>query len=73
MQNQQYIENILRINPDIVYTSPSLRTRQTAEEVAKIMKTYRDKKIKIKIDERLRVEEKTDLTGIYKEILKKRK
>lgn len=60
MQDQQFIEKILRINPDIIYTSPSLRTIQTADEAAKIMKLYRSKKVKIKTDERLRVEGKTD-------------
>jgi len=60
MQNEKFIEKVLRINPDIIYTSPSLRTIQTADEVARIMKKYRDKKVKIKIDERLWVEGKTD-------------
>jgi len=54
MKDPKFIENVLRINPDIIYTSPSLRTVQTAEEVANIMKIYRGKKVKIKKDEKLR-------------------
>lgn len=54
MKDPKFIENVLRIHPDIIYTSPSLRTVQTAEEVANIMKTYRGKKVKIKKDEKLR-------------------
>jgi broad specificity phosphatase PhoE len=61
MKEQEFIEKVLRTNPDIIYTSPSLRTIQTAEEIVKIMKDYRNKKIKIKIDERLRVDEKMDM------------
>jgi broad specificity phosphatase PhoE len=61
MKEQEFIEKVLRTNPDIIYTSPSLRTIQTAEEIVKIMKEYRNKKIKIKIDERLRVDEKMDM------------
>jgi phosphohistidine phosphatase SixA len=54
MKDPKFIENVLRINPDIIYTSPALRTAQTAEEVANIMKVYRGKKVKIKKDEKLR-------------------
>jgi phosphohistidine phosphatase SixA len=53
MQDPKFIENVLRINPDVIYASPSVRTVQTAEEVTKIMKQYRDKKVKIKTDEKL--------------------
>ena len=54
MQEPTFISNVLRINPDIIYASPSVRSMQTADEVAKIMKIYRDKNIEIKKDERLR-------------------
>lgn len=60
IQDEKFIEKILRINPDSIYASPSLRTTQTAEEVAKIMKLYRNKEVEVKIDERLRVEGKTN-------------
>ncbi len=73
MQDPKFIENVLRINPDIIYASPSVRTVQTAEEVAKIMKLYRGKKVKIKTNERLRSGETMDTIGIYKTLLKKGK
>ncbi|MEI8008392.1 MAG: phosphoglycerate mutase family protein [bacterium] len=53
MKDPKFIEQILRINPDIIYTSPSVRTVQTAEEVTNIMKEYRDKEVKIHTDEKL--------------------
>lgn len=71
MQDPKFIGNVLRMNPDIIYASPTLRTMQTAEEVAKIMKTYRDKKIKIKTDDRLLSEKSMDTIGVYKKLLKK--
>jgi len=71
LQTPKFIEQILRINPDIIYTSPTLRTMQTAEEVVKIMKLYRDKEVKIKTDDRLLSEESMDTIGVYKKLLKK--
>lgn len=71
MKDPKFIEQVLRINPDIIYTSPSLRTVQTAEEVVNIMKEYRGKKIKIKTDEKLRSGENMDTIGIYKKLIKK--
>lgn len=71
MKDPKFIENVLRINPDIIYASPALRTVQTAEAVANIMKEYRGKKIKIKTDEKLRSGESMDTIGIYKKLIKK--
>lgn len=71
MKDPKFIEQVLRINPDIVYTSPSTRTVQTAEEVVHIMKEYRGKKIKIKTDEKLRSGEGMDTIGVYKKLIKK--
>ncbi len=71
MKDQKFIGNVLRMNPDIIYASPSLRTVQTAEEVVKIMKEYRGKKVKIKTDEKLRSGEGMDTIGVYKKLLKK--
>lgn len=53
MKDQKFIEKVLRMDPDIIYASPAERTMQTAEEVAKIMKEYRGKKVKIKKEEKL--------------------
>lgn len=47
MNQPEFIENVLRINPEIIYTSPLLRAKQTAEIVAKIIKDYRNKDIPI--------------------------
>lgn len=71
MQEQKFIEQVLRVNPDVIYTSPSLRTAQTAQEIAGVMKTYRDKKVKIKIEEKLRSGEGKDTIGAYKKLIKK--
>lgn len=71
MQDPKFIEQVLRINPDIIYSSTSVRSVQTAQEVVKIMKIYRDKKVKIKIDEKLRSGESMDTIGTYKKLIKK--
>ena len=71
MKDPKFIENVLRINPDIIYASPALRTVQTAEAVANIMKEYRGKKIKIKTDKKLRSGESMDTIGVYKKLIKK--
>jgi len=71
LQTPKFIEQILRINPDIIYASPTLRTMQTAEEVVKIMKLYRDKEVKIKTNDKLLSEESMDTIGVYKKLLKK--
>lgn len=69
MQEEKFIEQVLRTNPDIIYTSPSVRSLDTASEVAKIMELYRDKKVEIISDERLRSGESMDTIGIYQELI----
>ncbi len=71
MQDKKFIEQILRINPDIIYTSPATRAIQTAEEVASIIEIYRNKKVDIKQDERLRSGEDMDTIELHKELAKK--
>lgn len=73
MKTNEFIETVLRTNPDIIYTSPALRTKQTAEGVVAILKAYANKKVKIKEDERLRTGEGINTTELYKSILKKEK
>ncbi|MFA7298151.1 MAG: class I tRNA ligase family protein [Candidatus Absconditabacterales bacterium] len=73
MKDPKFIEQVLRINPDIIYTSPSVRTIQTAEAVVHIMKEYRGKKVKIKTDEKLWSGENMDTVDIYKKLIKKGK
>jgi len=60
MKETKFIENVLRMNLDSIHTSPATRAIQTAEQIAKIMKEYRNKKVKIKIDEKLRSEDGMD-------------
>ena len=71
MKDPKFIEQVLRINPDIIYTSPSVRTVNTAEEVTRIMKEYRNKEIKIQTDEKLWSGESMDTISIYKKLIKK--
>jgi len=68
MQKPEFIEEVLRINPDIIYCSPLTRTKQTAEIVQIIIKDQLGKKIKIKIDESL---SNNEITKGYEKILKK--
>jgi broad specificity phosphatase PhoE len=53
MQDPAFIERVLRVNPDVIYSSPLLRAQQTAQRAQEIMKTYRGKDIKIIIDKNL--------------------
>ncbi|MEI7920176.1 MAG: phosphoglycerate mutase family protein, partial [bacterium] len=48
MKESEFIENVLRINPEIIYTSPLPRAKETAKIVANIIEEYRNKKIEIK-------------------------
>lgn len=73
MQEEVFIEKILRINPDTIYTSPSKRTVETAQEVANIIKLYRDKEIEIIKEDKLRSGDTRDTTGVYKNLIKEGK
>jgi broad specificity phosphatase PhoE len=53
MQTPEFIEKVLRIHPDIIYSSPFTRAQQTAETIQTIIKDHLGKKVKIKIDETL--------------------
>ena len=53
MQKTEFIEKVLRINPDIIYSSPFTRAKQTAETIQTLIKEYLGKKVKIKIDDTL--------------------
>jgi len=48
MKQPEFIEKILRINPDTIYTSPLLRAKQTAQAIANLIKEYRNKEVNIK-------------------------
>jgi len=53
MQTKEFIEKVLRINPDIIYTSPYTRTQETAQIIQTIFKDYLNKEVEIKVDESL--------------------
>jgi phosphohistidine phosphatase SixA len=37
MEQKDFIEKVIRINPDVIYTSNILRAKQTAEGVRQIL------------------------------------
>jgi len=49
MEQKDFIEKIIRINPDVIYTSNILRAKQTAEKIKDILKQYLEKNVEIKI------------------------
>jgi len=53
MEDKKFIEDIIRVSPDVIYSSPTRRTIQTAEKLAEILKEYTGKIIEIKINESL--------------------
>lgn len=67
MEDKSFIENVIRINPDVIYSSPATRTVQTAEKFVEILKEYVWKDIEIKIDKSLSTD--WDSMKSYKEIL----
>lgn len=69
-QDNKFIEQVLRINPDCMYISTAKNAIQTAEAVKETMKIYRNKEIEIIIDKRLDTESKESM-AIYEEITKK--
>ena len=51
MKDPKYIEMVLRTNPDVIYTSPFVRTKKTAEIIQQIFRTHRQKDIPIVLEE----------------------
>jgi broad specificity phosphatase PhoE len=68
MKSAKFVEEVLRVQPEIIYSSSFLRAQETAKAVQDIMKEYLGKKVKIKIDETLSNENAVDT---YKKLLKK--
>lgn len=66
--NPVFIENVLRINPDVIYTSDLIRAQQTAQEIQTILSTYRNKTVEIITDVRLA---NADALLAYKELIQK--
>jgi broad specificity phosphatase PhoE len=40
MNDKKFIEDVIKINPDVIYSSPLKRTMQTAEKFVEILKEY---------------------------------
>lgn len=53
LHQANFIEQILRIDADVIVCSSLTRAQQTAESIKKTMTTYRTKDIKLIVDERL--------------------
>jgi phosphohistidine phosphatase SixA len=70
MKDPKYIEMILRTNPDVIYSSPFVRTKKTAEIIQEIFRTHRQKDIPIILDEGLAAESGKELAS-YTSILEK--
>jgi phosphohistidine phosphatase SixA len=47
MEKADFIERVLRVDPDVIYTSPFVRTVTTAKRVQEILKLYRNKEVEI--------------------------
>lgn len=68
LHQPNFIEEILRINPDIICCSWLVRSQQTGETIKKIITSHRSKDIKLLIDDRLSSGEGT--LNFYEEIKK---
>jgi broad specificity phosphatase PhoE len=53
LHQAEIVEKILRINPDIIISSPLQRAQQTAEIIKKTLTTYREKDVELIVDNRL--------------------
>ncbi|MEI6673375.1 MAG: class I tRNA ligase family protein [bacterium] len=69
-ENKEFIEQVLRINPDIIYINSTESTIQTSEAVREIFKNYRNKDINIITNKKLEADSK-DSISTYEEIIKK--
>ncbi len=69
MKNPSFIEKVLRTNPDVIYSSPLTRAKQTAEAIQNIMSVYRNKEVEIIIDKNL--SEKEGTITLYNDITSK--
>ncbi len=71
MNDKKFIEDVIKINPDVIYSSPLKRTMQTAEKFVEILKEYTWKKIEIKTD--LALTPDWDSLKFYKKTLESEK
>ena len=64
----EFIETVLRINPNIIYTSKLQRAQKTAEAIQNILMKYRGKTVDVIVDERWST---TDALATYTDVLAK--
>jgi len=70
MKDPKYIEMILRTNPDVIYASPFVRTKKTAEIIQQIFRTHRQKDIPIVLEDGLGSDSGKELAS-YMNLVKK--
>lgn len=71
MEDKQFIENVIRINPDKIYTSSLNWSDQLASNFVSILQNYTWKKVEIEINKYLDLGENS--VKFYKDILKSEK
>ena len=70
MKDSKYIEMILRTDPDVIYSSPFVRTKKTAEIIQEIFRIHRKKDIPIVLDEGLASDSGKEISS-YTKLLEK--
>jgi isoleucyl-tRNA synthetase len=66
MQSKEFIEQVLRVNPDVIYSSPFLRTKVTAERVQEILRVHRQKDIPIILEDQIAAHCGKEMQGYQK-------
>lgn len=69
MMKNSFIENVVSVNPDVIYVSKYLRNRETADRIIEIIKEYIWKDVEIKTEKWL----VDDAVNSYKKILESEK
>ncbi|MCX6823242.1 MAG: class I tRNA ligase family protein, partial [candidate division SR1 bacterium] len=70
MKDPKYIEMVLRTNPDVIYASPFVRTKKTAEIIQQIFRTHRQKDIPIVLEDGLGSDSGKEIDS-YMQLVKK--
>lgn len=68
LEKKEKIMEILKMDLDKIYSSPTLRTKKTAEKIVEIYKIYANKDIELIVDQRLWDEWKS--IELYQEVIK---
>jgi len=71
LEEIKFIENVVRLNPDVIYCSPFSRTLKTAQKVKDILNIYLNKDIDINTVNILSEANSWDVVERYKKIIKK--